>query len=305
MAKEHKSPLPTPIWKMVAFMEFWLPEVQDTVYPNIYEVDEDYDKLKQGFVTWASTKVANEGVPMDDDRVARSYHHEEEEDYEIAAVGWRTQCCNCGGWGHQSKECPSEKSLMRARATGRATSRGARPRPRGRVATSAKAAVLRQGDKGKSSRKGYQGTCFTCGKVGHKACECLRGRPVGAVGKEEDENVPAGSLEIGTVWGVRAVEVQAAEVERMEVDEKPKMKSIDITINSGAEASCWPQELRKKVPMQPNAKGVRFRAANKAELKYHRTQNIMFQVDGGGEVCDMKFYVTAGWCSRTALARPT
>ena len=68
MAKEHKDPLPV-IWKMAALMELCPPEVQDMIYQNVDEVNEDYDKLKQKIVTWTSNKVANEGVPMDIGRV--------------------------------------------------------------------------------------------------------------------------------------------------------------------------------------------------------------------------------------------
>jgi uncharacterized membrane protein YgcG len=108
MAKEHKDPLPV-IWKMAALMELCPTEVQDMIYQNVDEVNEDYDKLKQKIVTWASNKVASEGVPMDIGKLSRHYDHEDDEDYEVAAVGWQTQCHNCGGWGHMSRECPSEK----------------------------------------------------------------------------------------------------------------------------------------------------------------------------------------------------
>lgn len=84
----------------------------------------------------------------------------------------------------------------------------------------------------------------------------------------------------------------AADAERIEVDRKPKKKSIDITVDSGAGASCWTQGLLKKVPMQSRAKGVRFRAANGAELQYLGTKNIKFKVGGEDRVCDMKFHVT-------------
>ena len=107
MAKEHNTPSPV-IWKMAALMELCPMEVQDMIYQNVDEVNEDYDKLKQKIVAWASNKVANEGVPMDIGRVAKSDGNEYE-DLEVAAVGWRTQCYNCGGWGHQAKECPSEE----------------------------------------------------------------------------------------------------------------------------------------------------------------------------------------------------
>ena len=40
MAKEHKDPLPA-IWKMAALMELRPPEVQDMIYQNVDEVNED------------------------------------------------------------------------------------------------------------------------------------------------------------------------------------------------------------------------------------------------------------------------
>ena len=289
MAKEHKTPLPT-IWKMAALMELCPAEVQDMVYQSIDEVSEDYDKLKQKIVTWASNKVANEGVPMD---IGRGTHNDyaQEEDYEIAAVGWRTQCYNCGGWGHQAKECPSEKKHQDGKGNGKGDGKGGKADGKGKGNYFGKGG--KSDGKGKGPGKGYQGACFTCGKIGHKAWECRGGRPVGAVEEEDDdEEEPAGSVEIGTVWNVGAVDVQVAKVERMDVDEKSKMKSVEITIDSGAGASCWPQNLLKKVPMQPKAKGVRFKAANGTELKYHGTKNIKFQTNGEGGVCDMKFHVT-------------
>lgn len=210
---------------------------------------------------------------MDVCKVTSSYQggYYEEAEYEVAAVGWETQCFNCGGWGHQSRECPSEN---------------------------------RQQRDSKGHNKG-------AGNVGHKAWECRGGRPVGSIEEEgdADENVPAGSVEtvpISTVWKVGAVEmrvadegfveeiqtdwnvgavhVQAADAVRIEVDRKPKRKNIEITVDSGAGANCWPQGLLQKVPMQPKAKGVRFRAANGTELKYYGTKNIQFMLGGGDGV---------------------
>ena len=87
MAKEHKDPLPV-IWKMAALMELCPPEVQDMIYQNVEEVNEDYDKLKQKIVTWTSNKVANEGVPMDIGRVGwHDDHDHDHDDYEISAIG--------------------------------------------------------------------------------------------------------------------------------------------------------------------------------------------------------------------------
>ena len=78
----------------------------------------------------------------------------------------------------------------------------------------------------------------------------------------------------------------------MDLDEKPKTKTVQITLDSGAGASCWPQNLLKKIPMHAKDKGLRFKAANGTELKYHGTKNVKFRVDGNDGVCELKFHVT-------------
>ena len=287
MAKEHKDPMPI-IWKMAALMELCPTEVQDMIYQNVDEVNEDYDKLKQKIITWASNKVANEGIPMD---VGKVECDEWECDYDVAAVGWHIQCYNCGGWGHQSRECASEK-----KGGGKDFGKGDKGKGKGFGNVYGKGGKdFSKGGKGGKDGgkgKGYQGTCFNCGKVGHKAWEC-RSKRVDAVDEEEveDEGVPAGMVEIGTVWNVGAVEVEVNKVD-MDVDEGPKTKTVQITLDSGAGASCWPQNLLKKVPMQAKDKGVKFRAANGVEMKYHGTKNIKFKVDSNGGLGELKFHVT-------------
>ena len=80
-------------------------------------------------------------------------------------------------------------------------------------------------------------------------------------------------------------------VEKMMVDEGVTAKRIEITVDSGAGASCWPEKLSKKIPMLAKDKGVRFKAANGSELKYHGTKNIKFRAGSGG-MCEMRFHVT-------------
>lgn len=46
--------------------------------------------MKQRIVMWASNKVANEGLPMDIGRVARSYHHEDARKV-LMAPAWQTK----------------------------------------------------------------------------------------------------------------------------------------------------------------------------------------------------------------------
>lgn len=102
--------------------------------------------------------------------------------------------------------------------------------------------------------------------------------------------MPTGSVEIGTVWSIGAVDLQAAEVHRMKVDKKPKMKKVEITIDPRAGANCWPQGLLKKVSMQPNAKWVRFRSANGSELS--RGRETLSSGSTAGSLCDLKSRVT-------------
>ena len=48
----------------------------------------------------------------------------------------------------------------------------------------------------------YQGACYTCDKVGHKAWEC-RARTVNAVQKESDEGeMEEKAVDVGTIWEV-------------------------------------------------------------------------------------------------------
>ena len=66
-------------------------------------------------------------------------------------------------------------------------------------------------------------------------------------------------------------------MQKMEVENDSKTKAIEITVDSGAGASCWPAKLLKNIPMKEKDKGVRFKAANGTELKYYGTKNIKFQ----------------------------
>ena len=169
MAKEHKDPLPV-IWKMAALMELCPPEVQDMIYQNVDEVNEDYDKLKQKIVTWTSNKVANEGVPMDIGRVGwHDDHDHDHDDFEISAIGQQTQCYNCGGWEHLSRECPSEK---KCKGKGKDFGKGGKDfgkggKDYGKGGKDYGEESKDSGKGGKDRGKVYQGACFNCGKVGH------------------------------------------------------------------------------------------------------------------------------------------
>ena len=121
-----------------------------------------------------------------------------------------------------------------------------------------------------------------------------------------DEEVP-----ISTVWTVGAVDkvVSSADVDMDSGWEQvckngkkmKKKKSIEVTLDSGAGAGCWPSDLLKEVPMGPKVKGVRFKVANGTELKYYGTKVVRFVPDDAikqngqkmkNDMCEMKFHVT-------------
>ena len=298
MTREHAGQQLPPQIRMGVLATMCPPEFQDMILQHADETDQDYERMKQRIVAWASNKAASVQsgpVPMDVGRVTRR-DEDEGGGADVDAVGWNTQCFNCQGWGHRASECPSEKRPREPKGggkggAGQAGSRGAGP------------------DAGKKGTgKGFQGACFQCGKTGHRAAECRGGRRVGAVDGEEnqdnDRDTQANAVEeVGTVWTVGAVDVNR--VETAGAGEDAKKKTVEITIDSGAGASCWPASLLPEVPMQAKDKGVRFRAANGTELKYYGTKSINFRTDGGG-ACGMKFHVTDATkplASAAAIAR--
>jgi hypothetical protein len=283
------------LWKMAALMELCPADVQDMVYQNIDDVHEDYGRLREKIFRWVSNKVAAKGgpTPMDIGRVER--HDHETEYYDVDAIGSSMQCYNCSGWGHASRECPSQKTAKGGgKGGGKAGDKG-KGKGKGKDWGSFKGYGKGYGGKGveenqKGKGKGYQGTCFNCGKTGHKAWECRGAKPMemGAVDEEEEEYE---DVEVGTVWNVGAIDIQKATTYKVHaVDEQKKM--IEITLDSGAGASCWPAGLLPEVPLKPRQKGVRFRAANGEELKYFGKKDFKFRPLHGKNSCNMEFHVT-------------
>ena len=114
MAKEYPS---VPIlWKMAALMELCPADVQDMVYQTIDDVHEDYERLKQKILSWVSNKMSIRSgrVPMDIGRVDGG-----DSTFEVNAIGNSSQCYNCGGWRHASRECPSDRGAKGGKAKGK------------------------------------------------------------------------------------------------------------------------------------------------------------------------------------------
>ena len=132
--------------------------VQDMVYQTIDDVHEDYERFKQKILSWVNKMSIRSGPVLMD--IGRA-------DGGIPSSSvWA--CCNCGGWGPASRECPSDRGAKGSKTKGKVNGL----------------------DKGVG--KGGKGgkTRATCGKVGQKVWEC-RARTVNAVGHAEAVDVMA------------------------------------------------------------------------------------------------------------------
>ena len=260
-----------------------------------------YETVKQRILTWVHNRVASVPVPMDIGEVER-----EEAELDVGAVSWRTRCYTCQGMGHLSRDCPS------ARLGGKGGGGGKGGVGKGTDKDQNKDKVPNQEGK-KGAGKSFNGDCFNCGKRGHRAAECRAPRRVGAV-DEEGDSTPSETVEVGTVWAVGAVDVETMEtvetvetarrgaVETVEINkveiqngrDKREMfgESIEVTLDSGAGASCWPMGWLPEIPTEPPEKGVRFKTANGGEMAYHGTKTVHFRPEGNGDMCSLKFHVT-------------
>ena len=154
-------------------------------------------------------------TPMDVGCVGEA-QEEEPEEYDVDAVGGRV-CYACSGWGHLARDCPTRaaKGLKGGSKGGpkggKAPGKGLPPLPgKGAVASPpAKGAPFKGGGKG----YGYQGTCYYCGVVGHKAAECpWKTQQVQAVAEQSPAQLePVVVANVGGVWSIGAVSIAAEE----------------------------------------------------------------------------------------------
>jgi len=209
--------------KIAIFTNMLPSSIQDYVYTNV-EDDTKYETLRDKVTSMVSNKIAASTgpAPMDVGRVdwgADDLYCGECE-YEVDAVGAHTQCYKCGGYGHLARDCatPVEAkgkgkgkkgdSWGKGGKGGDGKGKGADGKGKGNQYWS-KGAGKGQGGAGKAGG-GYQGTCWKCGQVGHKAAECWV-RTAAAVETEETEKEEA-EVELGGVWMIGQVEAEPMKV---------------------------------------------------------------------------------------------
>ena len=114
---------------------------------------------------------------------------------DVDAINKNTKCYKCGGFGHIAAQCKNQ---------GKGGEKGKGKGGRGYGGEGGPG-------NGKAKGKGYQGTCWECGKVGHKAAECQQRRMAGAVegqegcgdGQDDDNEM---KILTGGVWRICAVQ---------------------------------------------------------------------------------------------------
>jgi hypothetical protein len=97
--------------------------------------------------------------------------------------------------------------------------------------------------------------------------------------------------------GTESIDVNTVEVNNVKA--KKMTKRGEITLDSGAGASCWPDSWLNNVEIKPKKPGVKFIGAEGSEMMYKGRKGIRFRAlrseDGKiakGSLSEMEFHVT-------------
>ena len=198
--------------RMAIFTNIMPVAIQDYIYTHA-DKETKYVQLREKVQAMVNNKISvNAGpVPMDIGDIKGDHDDQGDDhywdDFEIDGVGNHDYCLRCGGYGHYARDCPTKskgkgKNSDKGKGKGFPKGKGDGGKPTHNYGAKGKGDYnnVMKG-KGKGTKgKGYQGVCWNCGKVGHKANECNT-RTAYLVEEEydDDEQEVEG---IGGVWEV-------------------------------------------------------------------------------------------------------
>jgi hypothetical protein len=205
--------------------------IQDHVFQTVDD-DTTHENVMAKVNTWVSNRVAMEGVPMDVGQVNEEAGDWWNDEWDVDAVAAWTQCHGCRGYGHVARDCPFRKGKGKGDKGGgkgiynKGGGKGIYNKGGGKGIYN-KGGGKSDYNKGKGKdwfgkgggkndyagkgKGGYQGVCWSCNRVGHKAWECRAGV------NEVENNVeatnglekPVEEVSVGGgVWVIGAVEVE-------------------------------------------------------------------------------------------------
>ena len=253
---------------------------QEYIFQNTDDSVVNYKRSRDKVIALANNRVTMQQgpVPMDIGNVGQQEDYWcEQQEYEIDFANTNMKCHRCGGFGHAVRVCPSE-----AKGGGK----GDGQKGGGTVGYVPKGGGKGQWDKGggkgpqpfatpKGKGKGYQGTCFKCGKVGHKAVECWSHKAfnVGEDAEEPREEVEAQEGCVDSVWLVAGVETKRVN--------PPGLQKAGETVSK---TSVVRTRLYEPIPIKNKFQALAERQINMAEKTAEKTQQP--------RKCGMIFHMT-------------